>query len=504
MDGIAETFVATTEVTLPPLVSPVPYVATDNSEPVAIYLSSPRKAQLKEKYGLGTGLPKLSRETCPAEQLARADALRSVGLERRADRAEICCRVGELFECPECLRPFKALWGCSLRSCPNCGRKIYNRAYAELLSLDEEIPGALRSLPGYGWKILDFTFRHDGDYPSREEMREMRRVINRVTDRAIRESETYLAGKRCRIRYDENGAPITCDGWPYVSAPDGSARVLEGWTVVRPGRVRKCPTCIHCGSRVKKIKGERARLCPKCGPREWPDWDNQEVDSGRWKLRFGVLQIAVSEFGYSKETGSPNFNYHFHGCYFGPSLENRPTCARCGDYVRRVQQGADSWNCPECGVVVEVYPGRLTQIFMEESKKAFGVESRGVIIDKANHGYRSALAHALKYAGLKMPATTPEGLALYEKVLVGVRRYALRGFLQGVAPQEKKRDAPKCPACKKELKKVSGLGVVPLSEIQDIPLLSNDEPDYASRFEDNEFRFLKREEMAADAPRAPC
>jgi hypothetical protein len=225
---------------------------------------------------------------------------------------------------------------------------------------------------------------------------------------------------------------------------------------------------VRCGSRVKKIKGEKARLCPKCGPREWPDWENQDVDTRRWKLRFGVLQVAVSEFGYSKETGSPNCNYHFHGCFFGPFLPFE----------------------------------RLVEIFRRESRKAFGVESRGVIIDKAKQGYRSALAHALKYAGLKMPASTPEGLAQYEKVLVGVRRYAVRGFLQGVALEEK-RGAPKCPECKKELKRVSGLGVVPLSEIQDIPLLPDDEPDYAGEFK-GKLCFLEPEGLAAYAPRAPC
>ena len=465
---------ATFEVTLPSFVSPFPhYVPADDSDAV-IYLSSTRKAKLKEKYGWGAGLPKLPRETCPTEQLARADALRAVALEQRAARAEICSRVGELFECPECFRPFKATWGCWLRSCPNCAKKIYNRAYAELLPLDKEIPAALRSLPGWGWKILDFTFRHDGDFSSREEMREMRRVVNRVTNRTVQEKcrEMYTARKGCRIRYGEDGLPLMCDGWPYVSAPDGSARVLVGWTVVRPGKVGKYPTCVGCGSRVKKIKGERTRLCPNCGPQEWPDWENRLVDTRCWRLRFGIVHIPVSEFGISKETGSPNFNYHFHGCYFGPFLEQ----------------------------------ARLVEILREESRKAFGVESRGVFIGKARRGYRSALAHALKYAGLKMPASTPEGLALYERVLVGVRRYAVRGFLQGVPLEQEKRGAPKCPSCKSkpELKRVSGLGVVPLLEIQDVPFLPNDEPDYADEYRDDEFCFFEPEEMASHAPRAPC
>ena len=85
-----------------------------------------------------------------------------------------------------------------------------------------------------------------------------------------------------------------------------------------------------------------------------------------------------------------------------------------------------------------------------------------------------------------------------------MRRYAVRGFLQRVALEGKKRGAPKCPECKKELKRVSGLGVVPLSEIQDIPLLPEDEPDYTGEFKDDDFCFLEPGEMAANAPRAPC
>lgn len=319
----------------------------------------------------------------------------------------------------------------------------------------------------------------------------MRRVVNRVADRAVREKcrEMYLAGKRCRIRFDENGSPMWCEGWPYVSAPDGSARVLRGWVLVRPGRVAKRSTCLRCGSRVKKIRGmaigphlpSSVRLCSKCGLVGWPDWENQKVDTRRWKLRFGIVHIPVSEFGYSKETGGPNYNYHFHGCYFGPFLPFE----------------------------------RVVEIFREESRKAFcdgtcdsdGAcehESRGVLIEKAQRGYRSALAHSLKYAGLKMPASTPEGLALYEKILIGVRRYAVRGFFQGVQIEREKRGAPKCPVCRKELKRVPGLGVVPLSEIEDIPFLPDDEPDYADEFKGDEFCFREPEEMAAYAPRAPC
>jgi hypothetical protein len=155
-------------------------------------------------------------------------------------------------------------------------------------------------------------------------------------------------------------------------------------------------------------------------------------------------------------------------------------------------------------VIFGVVEGRIVQIFREESKKALGVESRGVIILPARKGYRSVLGHALKYTE-KLPATTPEGLAAYEKVLVGVRRYALRGFLQGVALEDEKCDAPKCSKCKESLRRVPGLGVIPLSEIEDIPFLPEEELGSTVGYEDDEF-FSPYDsgEMAAHAPRAPC
>lgn len=462
---------ATSEIPLDSALLPIPSrseACSENDVDTRIYLGGFRKSRLKEQYGWGNGLPKIPRQTAPTAQLERADALRKAGLDKRADRTEICGRVGELFEC-NCGRVFKRKWGCRLRSCPDCAERIFADAFAELLPLESYIPSALASLPGWGWKVLDFTFRHRGEFPSREEMRKMRGIVNRVVDRALKEKcgEMYRAGRGCRIRLDA-GVPMMLEGWPVVSAPDGSARVLKGWTAVKVGRLGKRPTCRHCGSRVKKIKRDQAKLCPKCGPVSWPDWENCEVDGRRWKLRFGILQVVVSEFGYEKETGSANCNYHFHTCFFGPFMEQQ----------------------------------HMVEIFCVESRMALGVESRGVWIGKAKKGYRSALAHALKYTA-KLPATTAEGLAEYEKILLGVRRYAVRGFLQGVPLAEEKRGEPECPDCKTPLKRVVGLGVVPLSEVEDIPFLP-EEKRYTDSFSDDEFCFLEPEETAAHSARGPC
>jgi hypothetical protein len=142
-------------------------------------------------------------------------------LEKKARRLEMCGRLGELFECLECARTYKRSWGCSLRSCWLCGRNIFNRAFAELLPLESQLPSSLASLPGWGWKILDYSFCHDGNFPTRKEMRRMRVVVNRVTDRVVRAKcgEMYRAGVGCRLRYEDD-RPMMFDGWPVVSAPD--------------------------------------------------------------------------------------------------------------------------------------------------------------------------------------------------------------------------------------------------------------------------------------------
>lgn len=258
---------------------------------------------------------------------------------------------------------------------------------------------------------------------------------------------------------------MSYDGWPLASAPDGSARVLKGWVAVQVGKIETKAMCVSCGSSVKKIKGENARLCSKCGRLEWPDWENRAVDGRRWRLRFGIVHIVVSEFGYEKETGTPNSNYHFHTCFFGPYVEQT----------------------------------RLVEIFREESRRVLGVESRGVWIGKAKKGFRSVLAHALKYTA-KVPATTPAGFAEYEKILVGVRRYAVRGFLQGVL-LEQKCGGPNCPECKTtQLNRIPGLGLVPLSEIEDIPFLTAETFEAVGARKNG----FESEETGSQMARAPC
>lgn len=87
---------------------------------------------------------------------------------------------------------------------------------------------------------------------------------------------------------------------------------------------------------------------------------------------------------------------------------------------------------------------------------------------------------------------------------MGVRRYSVRGFLQGVSLEEEKRGEPRCPECRESLQRIPGLGVVPLSDVADIPFLPEEESEYEDSRRDDEFCFYEPEEKAAHAPRAPC
>ena len=148
---------------------------------------------------------------------------------------------------------------------------------------------------------------------------------------------------------------------------------------------------------------------------------------------------------------SHGLNLHCHGLYFGPALPNRPTCADCQSTVKKIGDGL--WNCPKCGEVSEVLPGRVTRIYMEESQKAFGAESRGFFVNAVKgiaqnpeRAVRWALNHMLKYVS-KPPGVTPERLASLIVAFHGARRVHALGLFYGKKPKREKHDLP-CPKCK--------------------------------------------------------
>jgi Zn finger protein HypA/HybF involved in hydrogenase expression len=176
--------------------------------------------------------------------------------------------------------------------------------------------------------------------------------------------------------------------------------------------------------------------------------------------RKGYGMLFVDEVGFETRGHLPNsqrvahgLNLHCHGLYLGPPLENRATCASCRSFVKK-RKAEKKWDCFRCGsAVCDVKPGRLTQIFMEETRRAFGVESRGVWIkavkkfaEDSERAVRWALHHMLKYLS-KPPAVTPERLASLIAAFHTARRVHSLGLFYGEKPKGEKRNCP-CPNCK--------------------------------------------------------
>lgn len=140
----------------------------------------------------------------------------------------------------------------------------------------------------------------------------------------------------------------------------------------------------------------------------------------------GYGMLFVDEVGFEKQGHLPHarrtahgLNLHCHGLYLGPRVD---------------------WE-------------RTRDLWMAETRKRFGMESRGFYI-RAVRGFvlnperaiRWALNHMLKYVA-KPPAVTPERLASLIAAFNGARRVHSLGLFYGKKPEHKKGDCA-CPKCK--------------------------------------------------------
>jgi len=400
-----------------------------------------RVRKLRESSGERSGMAKawaevpqslldsLSPET--ARQCAESFRL---GMERSAIRRAYCRKLAHVYTCKECGRPAKLISNCKNRMCVECAAKNFDALFARFKEVDSLIPSAIRCLPGWGWHVFDCSFRHDGDAPTRTELRAMVGVIRRTAERAVREAcrEFVDARKGCRLRLNEDGSPmVSADGWPIGGAKDGEARELKGWTAIWFPE-HQAP---DNAARKRGVRGGKKTI------------------PARWELRFGYDLIRVTEFGFD------NVNAHFHGAYFGPRLDYW--------YDESVLKGERRLVCG--GALVEIFKRESGLPVNEEhpSRGGLGEESYTIFFEPARKGFRSVLAHALKYTK-KIPRSTPEGLARLELTLEGTRRVALLGMHYGV-PLKSKPRALKCLSCGGELERVKGIGLVLLSEVVDLP-----------------------------------
>ena len=417
---------------------------------------------LKVKYGKRGAVPKRWDEIppeligkLPLDVLRQCFELVRLGRERSAIRLAYCGKLGRVYSCVGCGLPAKKISHCKGPMCLRCAPRNFDALFRRFLGVENLISPAVRCLPGWTWNILDFGFRHDGDFPKQWELRFMVKIIRRTVARAVREAcrEWNDVRQQCRLRFNEDGTPMmSYDGWPIASAQDGSARVLVGWTVVR------FPEHVAPDNEARK---QGARGAKKTIPETW-------------KLRFGYELIRVREFGFD------NVNAHFHCAYFGPRL--------------------DYWKNREGGHLV--CGGRLVAIFKEETRRpieegGLGVESYTVYFERAQKGFRSVLAHALKYTK-KLAASSPEKRAELECVGQGTRRVALLGAHYGVPLKSRPCDL-RCPSCGNAVKPLEGLGLVPLSEIAGLPDVIGDEPVVV----DEDLREPGADEFLEEEVRAP-
>jgi len=139
---------------------------------------------------------------------------------------------------------------------------------------------------------------------------------------------------------------------------------------------------------------------------------------------YGMLfvdEVGFEERGHLRDSQrvAHGLNLHCHGLYFGPRVH---------------------WE-------------KTRDLWMAETNKAFGIESRGFYIravrgfaENPERAIRWALNHMLKYVS-KPPAVTPERLASLICAFNGARRVHSLGLFYGEKPAHKKGDCP-CPKCK--------------------------------------------------------
>lgn len=331
------------------------------------------------------------------------------GLKKKAIRFLNCNKLARPGVCSR--YPFEHKFfvphGCEVIFCKECAGEARGVLTQEYIAVVLSIVS--RGIP-YGWVLarVNFTLRSDGGEIPPERVKKFNACVGSTVRGAVFEALGECRGKFCSLRKDKLG------GWKQTT---------------RKGK---------------------------------PLPEREDLPDGSYGLLF------VDEVGFEKRGHLPDaqrvahgLNLHCHGLYFGPYLDNRPTCANCGSFAKK-RKKLRAWMCCRCGLVSEVNAGRFTQIFMEQTRQVFGEESRGVWIERirfldgdVQRAVRWALNHMLKYVS-KPPAVTDERLASLIEAFDTAKRVHSLGLFYGEKPKREKKDCP-CPRCK-AMGIVSGVG----------------------------------------------
>lgn len=164
------------------------------------------------------------------ENQEQAELLWASGLHSKAQGLALCHRLARRCEClnPRCRKAFKQVFRCGLRSCRFCATENFDRLFSKYLHLDELIPAELKCRPGWGWKIVDFAFRHSGVMPTAEEVRRANRVVGRVLERALSGVRGWGAIRCGEFGFDNTNYHLHCTYFgPYVPQERLSRLFLE-------------------------------------------------------------------------------------------------------------------------------------------------------------------------------------------------------------------------------------------------------------------------------------
>lgn len=278
----------------------------------------------------------------------------------------------------------------------------------------------------------------------------------------------------CKKCGDELRSAMTLDYCEVVSAAiESQGGIPEGWVLARVTFTLRSD-----GREITPVQAKEFNRCVG-------DVVRRAVGS---RKGFGLM--FQDEVGFETRGHLPDaqrvthgLNLHAHGLYFGPRLENRPTCVACGSFAKRLEKRVDVWKCPKCGPVIEVQCGQLTQMYMAETEKTFGEPSHGVFLTAllsrgenkgalwilrkickcvaqhhpgvtrkeferlaVVHAVRWAVNHMFKYLS-KPPAVTADRLGFLIAAFHTAKRFHSLGLFYGKKPEREKKDCP-CPKCK--------------------------------------------------------
>ena len=218
---------------------------------------------------------------------------------------------------------------------------------------------------------------------------------------------------------------------------------------ITPERVKKANGAVRETMKAAVLSAVREQTGPFCSLRKDEDggWKHSRERKGLPDSWFGML--FTDETGFETRGHLPDslraahgLNLHVHGLYFGPRLDWERTRDLWMEATRK-KFGVASRGCYLNAICSRSRAGRLwaekgVMKWVRNNYPAVkGAERDALVLNRA---VSWALNHMLKYVS-KPPAVTPERLALLIAAFDGAKRVHSLGLFYGKKPKHEKRDA---------------------------------------------------------------